>query len=70
MLMRRQHLLDLTVGALISAIAFKFIFENHTRHTDRLKKSGVASALRIPCRVKIADERRQLVFLPGVVVVI
>ena len=69
-LMRRQHLLDLTVGALISTVALEFIFKNHARHTDRLKKGGVASALRIPCRVKIANERRQLVFLPGVVVII
>ncbi len=68
--MRRQHFLDLTIGALISAIALEFVFEDHACHAGRLKKGGVASALRIPCRVKIADERRQLVFLPGVVVII
>ena len=68
--MRCQHLLDLTAGALISAIALEFIFKNHARHTDCLKKGVVASALRIPCRVKIANERRQFIFLSSVVVVI
>ena len=51
-------------------VALEFVFEDHARHADRLKKGSVASALRIPCRVKIADKRRQFIFLSGVVVVI
>ena len=69
-LLFRQDLLHPTVRPLISATALKFVFQDHPGHAHGLEKSLVRTVLRVPGRIEIANERRQLIFLPGVVIIV
>ena len=58
------------IRPLVSTITFKFVLQDHSGHIHCLKKGFIRSSFCIPGRIEIADERRQFVFLPGIIIVV
>ena len=64
----RQQFFHSLIRPFISLKPFKFMFQNHSRHTDSLEKSFITAALRIPCRIKVSDQSRQFILFSRIVI--